>query len=400
MKIGLVTHHFYPTNQEVRVEKFSEAFTAAGFGVVVLCPGRYGEKDGPAPDGTPIIALRPASASKLAKAKVIPLPINPVWTRWFTRQFREQGLDLVIVRDLRLALPVFKAARRVGIPAMLDIGEHYPGMMEITGKQHWSHYIIRSQRLIKRLERISVQRADWVWAVVEENRARLAKFNNNVEVISNYPSTMTGIAPRSPCHPYTADGPPVRLLFLGLIDNIRGLDLAIDAFALLLKELPNVEFEIHGDGPFRPTLEAQVKTLGVGDKVKFMGWAAGGDKYRLMARGDLGLILHRMCELCQHTIPNKLFDYMSVGLPVVSTRLRPIQSVLDFEGCGIVVDDNPPAAAAAMAKLILDHDLRKRMAAAGAEAVQIRYGWEGEAERAISRVRALADARPRRTVNA
>ena len=393
VRIGIVTPHYYPTAQEVRVTKLAEALTDAGAAVTVFCARRSAEEPAPSPGAFDVVALRPWSTSLISRAVFARFPVNPLWMNWLSTEFRRRKLDAVVVRDLRLAIPTFIAARANKLPVVLDIGEHYPGMMEILGRQRLIHHLTRSKFLIRLLESVSVRSADWVWVVAEENRRRLLQFNDNVEVISNFPSLLQ--VPGGPVQQrrYTEDGEPVRLLFLGLIDNLRGLDLAVSAFALLEKDLPNVRLDLYGDGFFRSTLEAQVKSLGLGDKVGFYGWVPEKAKYDTMRKGDIGLLLHRVCDLCEHTIPNKLFDYMAVGLPVVSTKLGPISSILKREACGVAVDEKPEAVAAEWKRLILDYDERVAMGARGAAAVQQRYSWDDEAIKAVGRITELVEAR-------
>jgi glycosyltransferase involved in cell wall biosynthesis len=400
VNIGIVTPHFYPTAQEIRVTKLAEALVQGGSAVTVLCAGRAGQRSPNAPRGVEIVPLRPWSESLLARSVFARFPINPVWINWLKREFGRRLLDAVIVRDLRLAIPTYIAARANGIPVILDIGEHYPGMMEILGKQRLIHHIIRSGVLIRLLESISVRLADWVWVVADENRWRLTRYNPNVEVISNFPSLLKVEGEPAPQRPYTPDGDPVRFMFLGLLDNLRGLDLAVDAFALVAKDLPNTRLDLYGDGFFRASLEAQVKRLGLQDKVTFPGWVGEDAKYSTLRKGDVGLLLHRVCDLCEHTIPNKLFDYMAVGLPVLSTKLGPISSILSREDCGEAVDENPAAVAEAMKRMVLDQAGRRAMGARGVAAVQLRYSWQDEAVRAVQRITDLVQTnnreRPRR----
>jgi glycosyltransferase involved in cell wall biosynthesis len=118
-------------------------------------------------------------------------------------------------------------------------------------------------------------------------------------------------------------------------------------------------------------------------------------KYSTLRKGDVGLLLHRVCDLCEHTIPNKLFDYMAVGLPVLSTKLGPISSILARENCGEAVDENPAAVAEAMKRLAVDRAGRMAMGARGVAAVQMRYDWDAEAVRAVQRVTELVQTNNR-----
>lgn len=390
MRIGCITRHPYPTAQEVRVTKFADTLYSRGHDFFVLCPGDETQESLDSFKYGQIIRLITCERRFLGSFMYKPLPINPIWMCWFFRQFRNHALDIVIVRDLRLALPVFLAARACGIGAILDLGEHYPGMMEILGKQNPAHYIIRNRWLIARLEALSVRMADCVWVVAEENKERLQRNSSRINVINNYPvpigkEVVQKVLPRA----YSNTEEPVTLIFLGVIDNFRGLELAVDALAILVRELGNVRLKIYGDGLFRDALEKQVKLLELENKVVFGGWVSASQKYEVMAEGDIGLILHKVCDLTQHTIPNKLFDYMSVGLPVVSTKLGPVVRILDAEQCGIAVDENAEAVAEEVKALILDVKRRKRFAENGYRAVRSRYRWDQEEEKIIGDINAL-----------
>lgn len=389
LKIGCVTRHVYPTAQEIRVTKFAASLTMAGHEFLVLCPGEAGQ---PSSDhfvhGGIQRFVPPRWMGRVGKRLFSPLPISPLWLMWLRAKFKAKSLDLVIVRDLRLALPVILAARFCGIKAILDLGEHYPGMMEIMGKQKLSHYIIRNDRLIRWLERISVRMADAVWVVVDENMRRLNPYAKQIQVINNYPVSDGNSQGKACSHrAWSRTGEPVKLVSLGLIDSIRGLDLAIEAFEIVDRDLGNVQFVIYGDGEFRPILEQMVEALCLKNKVIFGGWVSSEDvKYELMADGDIGLVLHKVCDLTNHTIPNKLFDYMSVGLPIVATHLAPVEKIIKQEDCGVCVDEDAVEIALSLIKLIREISRRRQMGLNGQKAIINRYRWSTEALKISSEV--------------
>lgn len=390
MRVGCVTRHHYPTAQEIRVTKFGAAYKAERHDFFVFCPRRSDQSSTERFEYGNIIRPKIFLGPFLERILFAVVPINPIWLFWFVYQFLSKRLDLVIVRDLRLALPAIVAARICGMKSILDIGEHYPGMMEIVGKTRLIHHLIRNAWLIRRLEILSVRWADNVWVVVDENKQRLSRYSSQIDVINNYPVASIGGADlRAVPREYSEHGDPVRIVSLGVIDNIRGLDLAVEAFGLLIKELPNVQLVLHGDGFFREALQAQVRQLGLDDSVYFGGWVAEADKYKLLADGDVGLILHKMCDLTQHTIPNKLFDFMYVGVPILSTQLKPVERILLKEKCGDSVAENAVAVAAGMRSLVLDVEKRRRYSRNGIEAVYARYRWESEAAKVIKNSRTL-----------
>jgi glycosyltransferase involved in cell wall biosynthesis len=117
---------------------------------------------------------------------------------------------------------------------------------------------------------------------------------------------------------------------------------------------------------------------------------SGDARYEALTEGDLGLILHRLCDLTHHTMPNKLFDYMSVGLPVVATRMRPVARVIAAEGCGVLVDDNAESVAQAIEGLLGDAELRERLGRNGKQALNERYRWDGEGRRLLRSVESVS----------
>jgi hypothetical protein len=103
-----------------------------------------------------------------------------------------------------------------------------------------------------------------------------------------------------------------------------------------------------------------------------------GRKYEVLVDGDIGLILHKVCDLTQHTVPNKLFDYMSVGLPIVATKLKPVERILVTEQCGLSVDESPEQVAACLTMLIRDHEMRRQYSNNGYKGVRLNYLWNSE----------------------
>ncbi len=376
MRIGLVTAHRYPTSREIRLLKLSYSLNRMGHECVIFCPGYSGDTEHDTFDNGRIWRRIPC-AKPLSKIKHIPIPFNSTWTRWLEQVFQSETLDLVITRDLRLSLPAITAAHRLGIQAILDIAEHYPGLMRIVSRGFLADVTYRNPALIAWLERITVQAADQVWVVCEENAHRLLPYAREINVIENYP-LLSEISKTDRCvhRPYSAAGEPVRIISFGLINEIRGLDLAIDAFAIVQRHLPATRLVIFGDGPMRPALERRAYDLGVFSAIEFRGFVSPSERYRAMSEGDIGIILHRVCDLTNHTMPNKVYDYMSVGLPVCATPMKPIVRLVEKENCGIIVREDPDEVAKGIISLIMNREKRFCMGENGRRAINERYFWE------------------------
>jgi len=373
--IAIVTHHCYPTDQEIRVTKFIKAFTKKGFFTTVYCLQKNDESSFKS-ESFEIFGKKSDNTSFIQRLIDSPLPINFFWTFWLFRNFRKKETNVVIVRDLRLFIPAYFAGKLHGIKIILDIGEHYPGMVEVLGKQKIAHYITRNIFLITLLEALSIYLADSVWVVAEENKKRLLKYNQSINVIGNSPiddswKRFPIIKPKE----YMDNGEPFKLISFGLLDNIRGIEYAIDIVNELIKKLPNTVMIIYGDGPFKKDLEQKVKKMELNYCIEFMGWTPGDKKYQSLQEGDLGILFHKVCNLTNHTIPNKLFDYMSMGLPVVSTNLMPIKRIIKKEKCGYIISNDLKIATEQMIEIIIDHKKRVSYSHNGRNAMLKGYKW-------------------------
>ena len=371
MHIGFVSQNVYPHDYETRLTKAAATLRRAGHRVTVFSKG---EGDGSL-EG---IIIRRLNANTL--------PINPRWFFWLTRMLRQHGVDVVVVRDLRLAPATILAGRRVGIPVVMDSGENHPAHVAALGKQHLGHYIMRSARLVGALERWCVRHADEVWVVADANRRRLAGELRNgrgpaIRLIRNVPELAHAPAPRS-----APRAGPFRLVYLGILDNLRGLDMLLHALA----QTADVELVLVGDGSERRMLESLARSLGIAERVAFRGWVSGRRRLEELSDTDAGVIPHRINYLTQTTEPNKLFDYMLCGLPVLSTPLEPVAAVLRGERCGKVADYSADAWAAAIAELAADRPACAAMGERGRRAVLERYNWERESRQLLAALQDLA----------
>jgi len=133
----------------------------------------------------------------------------------------------------------------------------------------------------------------------------------------------------------------------------------LDAFALLVKKTPEVVLLLVGDGPLRCELEAKAESLNLSKKVIFFG--ASDDIPGLLNSMDVFVLTST-----HEGLPNTILEAMSVGLPVVATRVGGIpEAVLDGETGLLVEPGNPVEISAALGKIILSVSLRETLARAG-----------------------------------
>ncbi|HEX7008043.1 MAG TPA: glycosyltransferase [Alphaproteobacteria bacterium] len=188
-------------------------------------------------------------------------------------------------------------------------------------------------------------------------------------------------------------GSLLRVLTVGRLVEKKGVDIALAAIAALAARGVAVHYDIAGDGPLRPRLEAQAVSLGLGRCVAFHGWQNQAGVARLMYACDLLLAPSRTDSTGdQEGIPVTLMEAMASGLPVVTTRHSGIPELVEHGVSGWLAEEGDVAGLVdGMARLERDPALAERFAAAARERIATEYDVERLNDRLETLFAALAD---------
>jgi glycosyltransferase involved in cell wall biosynthesis len=158
------------------------------------------------------------------------------------------------------------------------------------------------------------------------------------------------------------------VLFLGRLSWKKGLDVLLGALA----RLPGVPLVVAGpdDEDYRPVLERQARSLGLGGRVWFTGHVEGAWKERLL-RGAALLVLPSINE----NFGNVALEAMAVETAVVVTPGVGFADTLAAAGAGVVAPPTVEGLAQAIAELLADRERRTRLAKRGRELVETRFSW-------------------------
>jgi glycosyltransferase involved in cell wall biosynthesis len=151
------------------------------------------------------------------------------------------------------------------------------------------------------------------------------------------------------------------------LDEAKGVDHSIRAFAKVAERFADARLQVVGDGPLRERLEALAGRLGLNDSVTFTGPVAPEQVRNILAESDIYV---------QHSIVSPrgstegfgvaIAEASSCGLPVVATRCGGIEDQLVDGQTGYCVQQKDiEAMAQRMAELAADRGLRERLGAAG-----------------------------------
>ena len=181
-----------------------------------------------------------------------------------------------------------------------------------------------------------------------------------ISVLPNPAPELPELAPRDELRAELDFSGPT-LAFAGRLGPQKALGVALQAVAAV----PDVSLAIAGDGPERDELEQRVSTLGLRDRVHFLGALSREDVLRLFRAAD-AVILSSSWENLPHTV----LEALAVGTPVIATAVGGVPEIVrDGENGLLVPADDPVALAEAIRRLVSDDALRRRLADASPESV-------------------------------
>ena len=175
--------------------------------------------------------------------------------------------------------------------------------------------------------------------------------------------------------PHARKNGPIRLLFVGRLVYQKGLDLLLQALALMPSG-SDVILEVVGDGDARPDLEAMVGAMGISERISFAGWCPRSEMPLRYQATDIFVLPSR-----DEGMPNVVLEAMACGLPVIVTRIAGNEELVQEGETGLLVPcEDPVALAQALARLAADGESRRRMGRAGRALVEQYYTWRRAAE--------------------
>lgn len=384
---------------DVRVEKICLTLRAAGHEVHILARNRARDAERESlPEGI-VHRMRPWRwAGRLDALLGFPAFFSPRWISFISRIARSTRPDVIIVRDLPLCPTALWIGRRYAIPVVLDMAEHYPAMMQKIfdeGRQRAVDHLVRNPRAVAAVERYCLRRLDRVLVVIEEMRDRLVRMGvpaSRIDVVSNTPSTVRVSQRHAPLR---SGSDPLQLVYLGIMESPRGVGDLVEAAALLRDSGLRVRVRLVGTGREHRLFEQWARELGVyGKEVEFLGHIKSHENaLRVLASSDIGVLPHRRNEHWDHTIPNKLFDYMAAGLAVVTSDAVPFARIVRDTHAGEVFVSRSPQSLADAIKRLANADRRQTCGANGQRAVLSRYNWEHDGEELLVSVAATVAQR-------
>jgi glycosyltransferase involved in cell wall biosynthesis len=271
--------------------------------------------------------------------------------------------------------------RRAGVRVVYDVHEYYPESVVDSNYFQWRPLSRMAGIAFGVAEPRLARTLDAVIGVTPPITDRFTGGRAHTLTVANYPV----LADDEPL-PSPVDLPSPRTLVVGgVIDRNRLGDEMIDALALLAPRWKDLHLLSIGDlltDPYGRELRARARARGVDDRVTFRSRLPWRELQAYVAGSAVGLVLLADRQTYRWSLPNRLFEFMAQGVPVVATGFPLVAEVVRSSGCGVVLErSGPDAIAAAIERLLCDPEAARAMGARGTAAVRDRYHWSAELDK-------------------
>jgi len=280
--------------------------------------------------------------------------------------------DILVANDLDTLLPNFLVSKIKGLPLVYDSHEYFTGVPEIQNRP-----------VVK-----------WVWKTIE--KCIFPRLKNVITVsdsIAGQYEIEYGISPitvRNCSHKVT-NSIPFSRQELGVVNDhilliIQGAGINVDRGGEELIEavsmIANVSLLIVGSGDIIGILQKRITELKLEKRVKLISRVPWNELMRYTKSADLGVTLDKNSNPNYNfSLPNKLFDYINAGIPVLASDLPEIRKLIEKYKCGIIIKEvSPQEIRSAIIELINNKLLLSKLKNNAVKASE-ELNWESECEK-------------------
>jgi glycosyltransferase involved in cell wall biosynthesis len=377
----MIVQNYYPQG-EVRVMREAEVLVRHGYEVDVICLRLPGEQAVDSHNGVTVYRL----------------PLRRIMKRRAMVQFFEY-IIFFLLAFLKLTalhyrrhytsvqahnLPDFLvfaalAPKLSGVPVLLDLHDLMPEFYAARFQARHDNLMIR---LVKLQERWSCRFADHVITVTEHWRQSLIKRHLPPEkctVLMNLADDRIFNTPKPiVTQPDGASG-RFELFYHGALFDRYGLDLILAAMVRLLPQIPELHLTLIGKGPYRDTLAAMIKELGLVQAVTLEPYMMLEELPARIIQADLAIVPYRDDVFTQELLPTKLLEYAALGIPTVVSRTMAISVHFDETMVKFFEPGNVEELAACILAFYQDRALLAHYAA-NIQRFNQRYNWPRQSQ--------------------
>lgn len=259
---------------------------------------------------------------------------------------RQKDIDLVFATStpLTVGAVALELKRHKKWPFIFEVRDLWPEFPIQIGAVK-NRYLIK---LLKAFERKIYRKSNHVIALSPGMRDGVMKAGIEPEKVSMVPnmSKPDEFFPREHnkeiMSKYNLTEETFKIVHFGSMGVANGLEYIIETARILDERgVGNIEFIFVGDGATLPKLKRLVEEYGL-KSVKFLGYQNMSTVSEIVNLCDLSITSFKNLPILQTNSPNKLFDSLSAGIPIVVNSAGWTKDIVENENCGFYVDPEKP----------------------------------------------------------
>lgn len=278
-------------------------------------------------------------------------------------------------------LLIAKKLKKKGKIVIFDAHEDIP--KQLLSKPYlskWKAKIV--SKLFAVYEKLITKKLDYIITATPFIRDKFLTFHTSVIDINNFPLEGELHAEKS-----NWNHKKNKLAYVGGISKIRGIEEVI----LSLKYVEGNDEILQLVGEFSESeTSRRAHLIPSFERVNELGFLTREDIKNLLAECMVGIVTFLPVPNHIEAQPNKMFEYMSAGLPVIGSNFPLWKEIIEGNKCGICVDPTQPKEIAKAIQYIFDHpEEAEEMGKNGVAAIQRKYNWSAEEKKLISTYRSI-----------
>ena len=229
-----------------------------------------------------------------------------------------------------------------------------------------------------RIENRIVKELSAVVTVVEGVVSHMEKMGVKTVLVKNYPDIESLPSPAE--WSIKAN----QICYVGDFTRIRGL-------FEIITSMSEIEAQLIVAGRWSDrSLKEDLDNLGIPPNVSDLGFVTKNQVQEIFRDSKVGLVLFHPAPNHLDALPNKLFEYLAAGIPVVASNFGWLKKIVEDYDCGIAVDPlNQSEIIKAVNTLLQDQETARKMGENGRQAVLSYFNWETEKMKLVSLYQAL-----------
>jgi glycosyltransferase involved in cell wall biosynthesis len=251
--------------------------------------------------------------------------------------------DILLANDLDTLPANFLASKIKRKTLVFDSHEYFSETPEV-----YKRGFVRKFWLF--LEKLTIKRCD-AYYTVSQSVANIykEKYNIDFEVIRNVPFQNIEQQIQSD---------PDLIIYQGAVNEGRGLELMLQAMAIS----PQLRFLIVGDGPELQKIKSLAAFYKVDERATFTGRLLPHELKAITPKASVGISIEEPLGMSYlAALPNKLFDYIQAGIPVIVSDFPEMKNLVTQYNVGLVLEDRSPEGLSKVLNFMLNNKQQRNI---------------------------------------